>query len=78
VEDLAQLETVLRPLEGRIQAIGYAGREGAQDLADLGARLGASRVAPLGAMAWPPHDWRHDGRYQLLPLVNWTDFETVE
>ena len=76
VKDLAHLETVLRPLAGRIQAIGYAGRDGAESLADLGARLGVSRVAPLGTIAWPPADWRHDGRHQLLPLLNWTDFET--
>jgi acyl-CoA reductase-like NAD-dependent aldehyde dehydrogenase len=75
VDDLDHLETVMRPLEGRIQAIGYAGRDGAESLADLGARLGASRVAPLGTIAWPPADWRHDGRHQLLPLLNWTDFE---
>jgi hypothetical protein len=26
-------------------------------------------------MAWPPADWRHDGRMQLMPLLRWTDFE---
>jgi hypothetical protein len=75
VSDLAILEDVLRPLAGRIQALGYSGTAGLENLAALGARLSVSRVAPIGSLAWPPPDWRHDGRYQLLPLVNWTDFE---
>ena len=75
VPDLETLDHVLRPLEGRIQALGYSGTAGLEKLTALGARLGVSRVAPLGSLAWPPPDWRHDGRHQLLPLVNWTDFE---
>lgn len=76
VGDLETLERVLRPLEGRIQALGYGGTAGLEKLTQLGARLSVSRVAPLGSLAWPPPDWRHDGRHQLLPLVSWTDFET--
>jgi hypothetical protein len=78
VPDIETLENVLRPLEGRIQALGYGGTEGREKLAALGTRLNVSRVAPLGSLAWPPPDWRHDGRHQLLPLVNWTDFEIPE
>jgi hypothetical protein len=75
VPDLETLGEVLRPLEGRIQALGYSGTAGLEKLTALGARLSVSRVAPFGSLAWPPPDWRHDGRHQLLPLVNWTDFE---
>ena len=78
VPDLETLEEVLRPLEGRIQTLGYCGTEGLKKLTGLGARLSVSRIAPFGSMSWPPADWRHEGKYQLLPLVNWTEFETPE
>jgi hypothetical protein len=78
VPDLHALEDVLRPLDGRIQTLGYSGTEGLQELAHLATGLAVSRVAPFGSVAWPPPDWRHEGRHQLLPLVNWTDFEILE
>jgi hypothetical protein len=78
VPDLESLEEILRPLEGRIQTLGYSGSEGLQKLAALAARLGVSRIAPFGTVAWPPADWRHEGRHQLLPLLNWTDLEIPE
>ncbi len=78
VPDVEALADVLRPLEGRIQTLGYGGADGLQKLLDLGTRLGVSRISPLGSMAWPPTDWRHDGKHQLMPLVNWTDFERLD
>ncbi len=75
VEAVRDLEPLLAPLEGRIQALGHAGREDLDELADLAHRLGVARVAPFGEVAWPPPDWRHDGRHQILPLVRWTDRE---
>lgn len=78
VQDLEALAEALEGLDGRIQTLGYAGTVGLADLATLAARLGVSRVAPFGSVAWPPVDWRHDGRHQLLPLLNWTDFETLK
>lgn len=75
VGDVAELERLLAPLEGRVQSVGYAGTKGLEALADAAARLGACRVAPVGTLAWPPADWLHDGRPQLLPLVDWTEWE---
>lgn len=75
VEGVRELERTLEPLEGRIQSVGYAGSTGLDDLADMAARLGACRVAPVGTLAWPPPDWLHDGRPQLLPLLAWTERE---
>lgn len=75
VKSLAGLEAALQPVAGRLQSLAYAGEEGVQELAELAARLGVSRMAPLGRAAWPPADWRHDGRFQLLPLLQWTDWE---
>jgi len=77
VGDLDELAGVLLPIAGRIQALGYHGSAQAERLAELGVHLGVSRVAPVGSIAWPPPDWRHEGRHQLLPLLNWTDFETA-
>lgn len=79
--DVSELLEILSPLEGRIQAVGYAGGEGSAELAALAegaAKLGVSRLTPVGRMAWPPVDWRHDGRHQLLPLLRWTDWESAD
>jgi hypothetical protein len=74
---VSELGRIRQVLEGRIQALGTAGISDADRRAveELAVELGVSRVTPLGAMAWPPADWRHDGRMQLLPLLRWTDFE---
>lgn len=76
VATVGALKELLAPLSGRIQAVGYAGGGGPlAELASAAAELRVSRVSPLGRMAWPPADWRHDGRFQLLPLLEWTDWE---
>jgi hypothetical protein len=73
--DLKAWGRLLQPLRGRIQAVGYAGESGRAQLAREAALLGACRVAPVGRIAWPPVDWLHDGRRQLLPLLRWTELE---
>lgn len=75
VEGIGEIGRLLESLEGRVQALAYAGREGLRELADAAAAAGVSRICPVGSAAWPPADWRHDGRHQLLPLVRWTDWE---
>lgn len=75
VPSLESLEGLLQPFTGRIQSVGYAGRDGENELARLASRLGVSRICALGDMAWPPPDWRHEGRHRLLPLLTWTDWE---
>ncbi len=74
VDDLRGLGAVL---EGRVQAMGVAGlgTETHGMLEQLAVEWGVSRMVPVGEMAWPPPDWRHDGRFQLLPLLRWTEFE---
>lgn len=75
VGSVREIEAALESAEGRLQSLGYAGDEGRGRLAEAAARLGVCRMAPFGSVAWPPPDWRHDGRHQLLPLVRWTDLE---
>jgi hypothetical protein len=73
-DDLRRLGEVF---EGRVQAVGVAGLQPAdrQAIEELAVEWRASRVVRVGQMAWPPFDWRHDGRMQLMPLLNWTEFE---
>ncbi len=75
LSSVQELAGPLQILEGRIQSIGFCGSHDLEALADLAATLGVSRVAPFGRIAWPPPDWRHDGKHQLLPLLQWTDWE---
>ena len=75
VPSVEALEALLARFERRIQSIGYAGSEREADLSLIGARLGVSRICAIGDMAWPPPDWRHEGRHRLLPLLTWTDWE---
>ncbi len=59
-----------------LQTVGVAaGEPDARALAEALGRLGASRIAPLGRMAWPPPHWHHDGRPPLRELVRWCDRE---
>lgn len=78
VEGVDEVRRLLFSLEGRVQAVGYAGREGLDELAESASASGVARLCPLGTTAWPPADWRHDGRHQLLPLLRWTDWELPE
>ncbi|WP_101842574.1 acyl-CoA reductase [Halobacillus sp. Marseille-P3879] len=42
---------------------------------DLG-KAGVSRVCSVGKMAQAPAGWHHDGEFNLLNLIRWTDIET--
>lgn len=59
-----------------LQTVGVAGPEARiAPVAERLAALGASRIAPLGSMAWPPPEWHHDGLGPLQPLLRWCDWE---
>jgi hypothetical protein len=77
VSSVDELRGFGRVLEGRVQAVAAAGLdpETRGQIEDLAVEWGVARVAPVGEMAWPPADWRHNGQMQLQPLLNWTDFE---
>jgi hypothetical protein len=44
-------------------------------LADLGARIGASRIARLGKMQAPSPGLHHGGRARIGDFIRWTDVE---
>lgn len=59
-----------------LQTVGIAADAGAAaELAAALGRLGASRVCPIGEMAWPPPWWHHDGMPPLRALLRWCDWE---
>jgi hypothetical protein len=76
VADLVAVPELVRRIGPLLQTVGVAADEArrAALAASLG-RLGASRVAPLGQMAWPPPSWHHDGDSPLRVLVRWCDLE---
>jgi cytochrome c551/c552 len=66
----------LLPFRALLQTVGLTGT-GSRTAAlahALGA-AGATRIAPLERMPWPPPDWHHDGRGPLQELVRWVDLE---
>jgi hypothetical protein len=79
VKPVPRLENVPRlvaPLGNYLQTVGVAaGPERLLWVANTFGRLGVSRVAPFGRMAWPPATWHHDGRPPLRDLVRWCDLE---
>ena len=76
VADLSRVPALVERYASVLQTVGVAASaDAAERLAlELG-RLGASRVAPIGRMAWPPPAWHHDGRPPLRALVRWCDLE---
>ena len=76
IPELGQLPALVRDYAEVLQTVGVTASPGAAaGLAEALARLGASRIAPLGQMAWPPPWWHHDGRPPLRALVRWCDWE---
>ncbi|MBN95140.1 MAG: hypothetical protein CL928_13900 [Deltaproteobacteria bacterium] len=61
IPDLALLPSILAPLGRRLQGVARLGTVARdQELAELCAPLGLSRLAKAGALQQPPVDWNHD------------------
>jgi hypothetical protein len=77
VARLDEVPVLVERFASVLQTVGVAGApEETRALAMALGRIGASRFAPLGRMAWPPPWWNHDGRPPLRDLVRWVDLET--
>jgi hypothetical protein len=76
VASLDEVAPELEPYRAVLQTVGVAAPAARKlALATSLARLGASRFAALGEMAWPPPWWHHDGRPPLAELVRWAEVE---
>ena len=76
VADLDAVPGLVREIAPLLQTVGIAAApERRRRLAGMLGSAGASRVVPIGKMAWPPPEWHHDGRPPLADLVHWCDLE---
>jgi hypothetical protein len=76
VDSLDEIVAEVHPYRALLQTVGVAGPpERVREVASCLGPAGASRFAPLGAMAWPPPWWHHDGRAPLGELVRWAEIE---
>jgi Acyl-CoA reductase (LuxC) len=76
VDDALVVPDLLGPVRRYLQTAGVALPESRLlALADRLGRLGLDRVCPLGQMPDPSPGWHHDGRYNVLDLLRWTDVE---
>lgn len=76
VDDVAVVPALLLPVQRYLQTAGVALPP--PRLLALAERLGAlglDRVCPLGQMPDPSPGWHHDGRFNVLDLLRWTDVE---
>ena len=77
VGDLAKdMPRLLQPVRRYLQTCGVAAAPARRlAVAELLGRLGLDRVCPLGRMGDVAAAWHHDGRFNLLDLLRWTDLE---
>ena len=76
VERLADALAALAVVGRRLQTVAIAASE--RELETLAVKLGAigaTRIVPIGQAAWPSPHWHHDGRFQFMDLVRFTDLE---
>ena len=77
VGDLVQdVPRLVVPVRRYLQTCGVAAAPARrQALAERLGPLGLDRVCPLGRMGDVAATWHHDGRFNLLDLLRWTDLE---
>ncbi|TKJ43712.1 acyl-CoA reductase [candidate division TA06 bacterium B3_TA06] len=76
VKDVSEVVGLIEPIKGYLQTVGAAlPQERFLSLANKMGQLGADRICPLGKMTAPSLTWHHDGRFNILDLLRWTDIE---
>jgi Acyl-CoA reductase (LuxC) len=74
--DAGRLPAVLAPVRRYLQTGGIAfDPDRTVGVAELLAEAGLDRVCPIGQMGDAPATWHHDGRFNLLDFVRFTDLE---
>lgn len=76
IKALSDMGAYLKPIAPYLQAVGIAvsATRTAELLNQLGL-LGACRICPIGKMQKPPLTWHHDGRFRILDLLRFVDWE---
>lgn len=78
VEDLSEIPAHLEAIRPYLQAVGMAVPQERQTEVVLSlARLGVNRICAIGKMQNPPLTWHHDGRFRLLDLLRFVDWENT-
>jgi hypothetical protein len=76
VADLTEIPGHLEPVRGFLQAVGMAVPVNRQpQIVPFLAQMGANRICPIGKMQKPPMTWHQDGRFRLLNLLRFVDWE---
>jgi hypothetical protein len=76
VDTLADVPPLVAPYRTLLQTVGIAAPQ--RDLFTLAAALGeagVTRIAALGDMTAPEAGWHHDGRFNLLDLIQITEID---
>ena len=76
MDALADVPAIVAPFRALLQTVGIAAPP--KELYALAAALGevgVTRVAALGDMTAPEAGWHHDGRFNLLDLVEITEID---
>ncbi|MBI3358734.1 MAG: hypothetical protein HY037_04010 [Nitrospirae bacterium] len=76
IKALSDLGPYLEPVSPYLQAVGIAAPPARMEgmLHQLGL-LGANRICPIGKMQKPLLTWHHDGRFRILDLLRFVDWE---
>lgn len=76
VAEIARIPAHLEPIRPYLQAVGVSVPTDRQpQIIPALARMGATRICPVGKMQKPPMTWHHDGRFRLLNLLRFVDWE---
>jgi hypothetical protein len=76
VQNLTQIPVYLEPVRTFLQAVGIAiPPERQPQIVPALAQMGVNRICPIGKMQKPPMTWHHDGRFRLLNLLRFVDWE---
>jgi hypothetical protein len=77
VDDIYRIPDQLQSVRKYVQSVGVAVSPlRLRGLTEALGKAGASRICRLGSMAFPDPGWHHDGGWNLLSLVRWTDVES--
>ena len=76
-EKIEDILPTIKPYRSFLQTVGIAATP--KELfqwAEWLASIGVTRITALGKMTGPEAGWHHDGRFNLLDLINMVDIES--